>query len=263
MRKSVWIVLGALLGVIVLAGLFVGSALYTDRSEFCRTCHEMTPHSDAWAQGPHKEVPCIECHVESGLPARFAHKFVALGEVYSHFTGDTSFPRQTPPNIPNERCVKCHKDLPPKLDNGFPHDLHAEKGTCAQCHFDTGHAVSDQALKDAGVFNADVVPQRLNTQLVRVGAGSANLPGHPTVLCSKCHDMKATPCSSCHQHPADDHIDTKGKDCSNCHAAAAKFAFSHPSAGEHNWRSRPCVKCHPVSVDQVYCTCHKGNPPND
>ena len=63
------------------------------RPAFCQTCHEMGPYYDAWAVGQHAETAtCIDCHVDDGLPARFAHKFVALGEVKAHFLGDTTFP---------------------------------------------------------------------------------------------------------------------------------------------------------------------------
>ncbi len=78
-RRAVTIVI---LLAVVLAALFVGTALATDRPQFCPSCHEMQPYYDAWANGPHKDVWCIDCHVPEGMPARFAHKFVALTEVY-------------------------------------------------------------------------------------------------------------------------------------------------------------------------------------
>ena len=249
--------------VVLLIVAFVASSLATDRPQFCPTCHEMKPYNDAWATGAHHEVWCIDCHVEPGLPARFAHKFVALKEVYAHFAGDTSFPRATPPDVPSERCIRCHPDVPDKLKSGFPHGVHAEKGACAQCHYDTGHSVSETALQAAGIFAPGVAPKRLVGETAQVGSGKANLPGHKTVVCSNCHDMAGTPCEACHQVPSTGHPAVANRPCSQCHRSGASFVFSHPSAGEHNWRSRPCAKCHPASYDQVYCTCHKGKPPRD
>ena len=108
-KAALWIAVLVVLGVV----LFFPVALATDRSTFCRTCHEMIPYYDAWLVGQHaKTAECIDCHVDAGLPARFAHKFVALGEVKSHVLGDTSFPREQPPNVPNKRCTRCHETLP-------------------------------------------------------------------------------------------------------------------------------------------------------
>ncbi len=107
-----WMVLWVAVGFTVLASIFVASALYTDRPAFCGSCHEMVPYVNAWAGGPHADVSCIECHVARGLPARLSHKFIALGEVRSHLLGDTLFPRQVAPNVPNDRCLRCHPSMP-------------------------------------------------------------------------------------------------------------------------------------------------------
>jgi len=284
----------------ILGMLFVGAALATDEPGFCPTCHEMQPHYEAWTLGPHRDVSCIECHVSAGLPARFAHKFVALGEVYSHFTGNNTFPRPVPPSIPDGRCLACHDDLPDTIGR-FPHGLHADKGACAQCHYDAGHAVTDEALKQAGVLAPDVTPQRLATKLAVVGGGKANLLDHQPVSCSRCHDMRATACSACHKPRGNDHPSVRGRPCIQCHSATGaswEFAhprttkgcsechkppanhpsgaceechtrageswdFRHPRTGEHSYRSFDCKKCHPSSYNAVYCTCHKGRPPRD
>lgn len=247
----------------MLLAAFVAAALYTDQAPFCRTCHEMVPYNDAWATGAHADVQCIACHVEPGLPARFAHKFVALAEVWAHFFGNTKFPLAVPPDVPSARCVRCHDTVAATLESGFSHAAHAELGFCAECHYDTGHPVSDEALKDAGIFAEGVVPQRLAAELAKVGSGKANLPGHPKVSCSGCHDMKAVPCSACHQAPVRGHS-FGSKDCASCHQAGGRsWEFSHLSVDEHNWRKIACTKCHPRSYASVYCSCHKGRPPSD
>lgn len=255
-RGRTWILWLSVL-VVVGALAFIGSALATDKSSFCGTCHEMKPYNDAWAKGPHaKEAECIDCHVNHPLPERFAHKFVALKEVWAHFTGDTLFPRPTPPEVPDARCLRCHKDLPAMVGE-FPHGLHAKKGACQGCHYDTGHNVTESALKRAGVLNPDVKVERPSFKYASIGDGKANLPGHPAVSCSRCHDMKLTPCTWCHKHPKEDHPDIGSRDCSACHKPAAKFVFRHPGAAanctscheapkeEHpRFKGRTCVECH-------------------
>lgn len=242
------------LALCALAALFVVSATATDRSGFCSACHEMQPYYDAWARGAHhSHAECVDCHVNAGLPARFAHKFVALKEVAAHFSGDTSFPRPAAPDVPDARCKRCHPSVPPKIGR-FPHALHAEKGRCAQCHFSTGHDVMSGALKAAGVFNASVHPVRLTGKVAGVGRGKANLPGHRVVTCSGCHDMKATGCAACHVPPSADH--RFGAECARCHQPGKTFAFTHPAA------TARCLACHkPPAAKHAFgadcAACHR------
>ena len=337
-RAHLW--LWAAVALIVGLAAFIGVARATDASWFCNTCHEMKPFYAAWSAGTHghEGVQCIDCHVRVGFFPRLSHKFVALGEVWSHFFGNRSFPLEVPPPMPNSWCARCHPNVRTNLKN-FVHELHASKGSCRDCHPTTGHKVTTQALKDAGIFNPNVrvTPFALNVAIIN--GGRANVPGHITVVCSRCHDMKATGCRPCHappntnahqvssdctlchkpgrvfsfSHPGanvqclDCHTvpathpaNALGKACTICHApgrswtfthpasatncsdchtppanhfgnncaachhrAGVLWAFSHPSAGEHSWRSFPCAKCHSRGYTTAYCSCHGGNPPND
>jgi len=244
------------IAAVVIAGLslaFVGTALATDRPQFCPSCHEMRPYFDAWESGPHSDAWCIDCHVEPGMQARFAHKFVALKEVYSHVIGDTTFPRAATPAVPDERCLNCHEDMPDQID-GFPHAAHAEKGRCAQCHYRTGHDVSDRTLQAAGIFNPTVKVQRLSGRTATVGAGSANLDGHRPVGCSECHNMQTTACGSCHKPTEAKHPTIGTQACTTCHPpTGASWEFIHPEADKDcarcheapaKHRSGPCEECH-------------------
>ena len=214
---------GALLTVLVYAGI----AVATELPQFCRSaCHEMAPYYDEWAQGTHKDVNCAACHVDPGEIARFKHKFVALKEVQSHFTGDTKFPRPEFAVVPNERCLRCH----PKVQvnrTGFSHSEHAARGPCMSCHPGVGHSVTIAALRQAGVYSGkpSAVAALETSQVAAVEAGEANLLGHVAVYCSRCHDMMRTGCTGCHQ-PAP-HV-ARG-DCSQCHLPGLKFQFTHPT----------------------------------
>ena len=242
-------------GVVLVVGAvaFLGVAKATDSPSFCRAaCHEMAPFHAAWAQGPHKNIACVECHVDAGEAAQLMHKFAALKEVVEHFSGDTSFPRAEPPSVPNARCLRCHPHPDPKIP-GFDHAKHAGDKLCSTCHSKVGHEVTNSALQQAG-FLGRVVPigtgASTDSTHVVVDGGSADLPGHKTVVCSRCHIMSKTPCSSCHtpKHVA------RGE-CSTCHRPAEKFVFIHPLAGVD------CASCHKppaVHTTATDCTrCHE------
>ena len=255
-RAALWIAVLVVLGVV----LFFPVALATDRSTFCRTCHEMIPYYDAWLVGQHaKTAQCIDCHVDAGLPARFAHKFVALGEVKSHVVGDTSFPREQPADVPNKRCTRCHETLPKTAVDGFSHEIHTQKGTCATCHATTGHNVTVEVLKAVGIYNATAAPAPKSGAFAVVDRGKANVEGHKKIGCSRCHDMVKTGCPRCHTLSAAKHP-WKG-DCAQCHQPGEKFTFTHPSSadcqachkpGEKHFRPvsgelPPCKTCHPTT----------------
>jgi len=220
--------------IVVLGGAFFGVARATDRPAFCRSCHEMTPYHDAWSKGPHADVSCIECHVDAGEVQRLLHKFVALREVVSHVRGDTSFPRDTFASVPDDRCERCHEEV--EVENAdFDHALHARRGPCMKCHALVGHSVSIAALKAAGIYSgaSPSYPPSDESTIAVVDAGSADLPGHVTVFCSRCHRMSATTCSACHKPP---HA-ARGQ-CATCHSPGATFVFSHPQD------RTDCQTCH-------------------
>jgi hypothetical protein len=215
----------------------VGVTIVTDSPQFCASCHEMTPYYDAWAQGPHKDRWCVDCHVEPGAVGHLMHKFVALKQLQVHLTGKPSFPIPIPPEVPSERCSRCHEDLPASTNRGFPHARHAKKA-CAECHADKGHDVATSALKEAGILaeGAELL-SAVSEPTVRVGGGAANLKGHVRVVCSICHNMADTGCAKCHT-PKHKKVTDRGTDCQRCHSPGVRFVFSHsPDAGS-------CDSCH-------------------
>lgn len=260
-RMIIWsVVIAVAVGLI----LFVPAALLTDRPAFCKTCHTMVPFYNAWEQGPHKDVWCIDCHVDSGMIRRFEHKFVALNEVYAEFFTKSSFPNYNA-DVPDARCLRCHPDVPSKAttaSSNFSHVSHLNKGVpCAKCHAATGHKVLFATLGNAGLLNSANAPAGLTyvgEEFKATVGKPSRLAGHTPVPCSSCHDQANLQCSFCHATPANHY----GADCKSCHRPTVPFTnFVHPPTGEHNYKSRPCVKCHPNGYRNVYCTCHKGNPP--
>jgi len=286
-RRRLIVTLGAVAVVLIAAGLV--TAVYTERPQFCPVCHEMGPYYDAWVAGPHSETSCVECHVDPGVVAHGLHKFVALREVWDHFTKDNRFPTYGV-ELPNSRCIRCHDRVRTATGSRFDHQLHADKAPCKDCHATTGHTVTTVALASAGVLNVRATPP-----LLPATQNASALPGHITVTCQRCHDQAKMRCAQCHTAPHE----VRG-DCAQCHRPGTKFAFAHPLApdcgrchrapashfgpscstchrpgiafakatfrhpgntGEHSFRSFACVKCHPKSFSSASCTCHGGRPP--
>jgi nitrate/TMAO reductase-like tetraheme cytochrome c subunit len=244
-RTAVW----AVVVLTLLVGAFAAAARATDQSSFCASCHEMAPYYDAWSEGPHAEVACIECHVDPDMVTRMTHKVTALGEVYGHFFGELRFPSGTT-DVPDERCLRCHSGtIDPGLP-GFVHAEHAEGKRCMTCHATAGHDVSATALAKAGVLDPEAQAKKEARDVATVGGGKANLPGHVSVPCSNCHDLAATGCVSCHE-PGHEPRDASTT-CTDCHAPGIEWAFTHPARTD-------CATCHTAPAEHFTpecATCH-------
>jgi len=258
-RTKLWIashktlaIFGGIALALVIGVAFVGVANATNSPTFCRAaCHEMQPYHDAWSEGPHKDISCIECHVDPGQVAQLKHKVVALGEVATHFRGDTSFPREVQAEVPNERCIRCHSKI--SVDGvGFDHAVHAKRGPCMKCHADVGHKVTVASLKAAGYYSGFTGSgASAESTTAVVDGGQANLEGHIKVTCSRCHIMAANPCSGCHKPK---HV-VRGE-CTTCHAPGEKFVFAHPKD------RADCQTCHTpkpthTKIKGECAECHK------
>lgn len=249
---------------VVLFGVLAGTVVYTERPAFCNVCHEMGPYYDVWATGQHAEVSCIDCHVDAGLTARFLHKFVALKEVWDHFTTKPTFPSLTV-DVPDARCTQCHGAVDIEIAQGLTHSEHAKDLACQQCHAATGHKVTFAALDAAGILRAGMQPAGavyVGVSLPATGT-PAVLPGHTAVPCSDCHDMLRAQCSACHKAPKG-HF---GADCRVCHRSSVPFeeaTFDHPRVEEHSYSDFTCGDCHPKGFASADCTkCHEGGAPQD
>ena len=237
-HKAPALILAGVLALLILGASYVGVAKATDQPSFCRAaCHEMEPYHEAWSQGPHKDVSCVACHVDPGPVAGLKHKVVALKEVGSHVSGDTSFPRVGLADVPDDRCIACHEDISAD-STGFNHDDHAKSGACIRCHSTTGHTVTTASLKAAGIYSGESsqVESGESSTTAVVDGGKANLVNHKTIDCSRCHDMAATACSTCHKP---EHV-VRGA-CETCHKPGAEFVFAHPTRDD-------CQTCHKTTA---------------
>jgi len=266
-----------------------GSLLYTEQSSFCPVCHEMQPYYDAWQSGGHvSHAECVDCHIDPGFVAHIAHKPSEMVELWDHFFANSKFPNYVV-DVPNSRCLRCHETVTVKTTSRFSHVTHEAKAKCKDCHSQAGHLVALATLADAGILKAGATTPTVP------GMTPSSIAGHKKVICQSCHDQAKMKCSSCHQPPHEDRGECSGchkpgsafvfahssstdcgschkppanhfgTDCASCHKVTVPFnqaTFSHPRT-KHDYRSRPCAKCHPNGYATAYCTCHNGNPPND
>lgn len=276
--------------VLVLGVAGVAAAVYTERPQFCPTCHEMGPYYDAWAVGPHRQTACVDCHVDPGVVNHGLHKFVALQELWHHFTRVNLFPNYGV-ELPDRRCQACHATVKDTLGPKFSHAVHASKAQCQACHAAVGHSVPLDALKAAGILRPDAAGPPTPG-----GTTPSSAPGHTAVACQRCHDQAKMACTQCHSAPAKHAVGA----CRTCHVPGPKWVFTHPAStactdchkapanhygpacpschtvgvpfkntvfrhrgatGEHSYRSFPCVKCHPKGYASASCTCHGGRAP--
>lgn len=222
-------VAAAALVVLIALGAF---AAFSETPGFCRTCHEMGPYYDAWGAGRHAgRAECVDCHIDAGLVAHIAHKPSEMREVWDHFFADSRFPNYTV-DVPNGRCERCHPSVNPRVVTSgvapFSHALHETKARCRDCHAVTGHEVSLDALRAAGVLKGGA-----SAPPVPAGMTPSVAPGHIRVVCQRCHDQARMKCTACHQAPHD----PKGE-CDRCHQPGMRFRFVHPAV------TADCSKCH-------------------
>jgi nitrate/TMAO reductase-like tetraheme cytochrome c subunit len=113
---------------------------------FCGSCHYMKPYYSEWKTSPHKEVACVECHINPGVVNLVSEKFKATHELSSMITG--KLPPRPHAQVDDVTCLRkgCHQteDLSDTIRYGggisFSHVSHLDKEQmgmkmrCATCH---------------------------------------------------------------------------------------------------------------------------------
>lgn len=149
-KKKIIFILG---GLFVLFAIFLAtSIIYTERPQFCITCHIMDPYYASWEESTHQEVNCIECHYEPGLKAHVVGKINGLVEVAQYLTNRYS--EKPTAKVSDASCLRpgCHTKenlLSRKLKFGnkveFQHRTHLGRLTadielrCTSCHSQLTH----------------------------------------------------------------------------------------------------------------------------
>ena len=180
-RPPKWSMLSILI-VGLLAGISVWGALntgmeYTNRTEFCVSCHEMTVPAEELKKTVHYKnrsgttVACADCHVASSKnPTDYGRKFeakiMAARDVLGHITGVIDTPEkfeahrltmakrvwQRMKDSDSQECRNCHKfetmDPAKQKDRSVvKHEGAIEDGkTCIDCHKGIAHKPIHQLL---------------------------------------------------------------------------------------------------------------------
>ncbi|HET8948457.1 MAG TPA: NapC/NirT family cytochrome c, partial [Candidatus Polarisedimenticolia bacterium] len=99
--------------VVILSMGSYGAVEHMDSPAFCgRTCHTpMQPQYEAWQQGPHSNVACVECHIGGGAQAFMKYKWNGVHQLVGVITDH--YPRPIPAPVKNLRpaaeiCGPCH-----------------------------------------------------------------------------------------------------------------------------------------------------------
>jgi cytochrome c-type protein NapC len=175
------IVIGVFGGIIIWGGLNMGME-YTNRSEFCISCHEMTIPFEELKKTVHFKnrsgttVQCADCHVASSkTPTDYMfksfQKIMAARDVIGHIKGTVDTPEKFEAyrltmaqrvwdrmiERDSKECRNCHKfetmDPDKQKDRSVvKHEGAIEDGkTCIECHKGIAHKpVHNQAGGESG-----------------------------------------------------------------------------------------------------------------
>jgi hypothetical protein len=151
-RFNIVLTVGCLLGILF---AFVGynAYLFTDSNSFCgKLCHSvMKPEYTAYLNGPHARVPCVDCHVGSGVSWYVKSKISGVPQVYA-----TLFRTYSQP-------------IPAPLKN-----LRPARETCEECHWPEKFYGAQLMQYPYFRYDEKNTPEQISL-LVRTGGGTPNL----------------------------------------------------------------------------------------
>lgn len=134
-RDWKWLVLGLVCGV-VLSGVFAWSITYTDKREFCASCHIMQEAARTQKMSPHANLTCNECHAPHALLAKVPFKVqAAAADIYGNMTGaDLPIPpHKKYRDVVRQNCINCHAPV-----NTTVQSMNI-KPYCTDCHRGVAH----------------------------------------------------------------------------------------------------------------------------
>lgn len=207
-RKKIILILVILVILFILG--FAGLVVYTERPEFCPSCHIMKPYYDAWKESPHKHVNCLECHYQPNWSSHFKGKIDGLVQIIDYITGRYS-----------ERMVAKIKDT-----------------SCLRegCH-------TKQKIIDTKIMFKDKVRFRHQTHWKDFD----ELGKEVYLRCTTCHmwltydkhiSVDQDTCFICHFKNVS--VDEISKQCTSCHTETAKI----PEHSEYAAQGMKCNECH-------------------
>ncbi len=212
-----WKKLFIAIGVLFVIFIVVSAALihFTEKPEFCNTCHLMKPYHKAWTESAHKDVSCLKCHIEPGLKSHIKGKIDGLMQVLEYASGRYS--EKPVATVRDISCLQegCHekeslrnKKIMFKDKVEFHHKTHWQEHPelgknislrCATCHmwltFDKHVAVDENTCF---ICHFKTVPVEMITeQCTKCHTGISETETHREYMaegmhCADCHDTIKT-----------------------------------------------------------------------
>lgn len=142
-RRRIELIVG---GAVIFLIFNVALVETTSQSWFCNSCHIMNPYYSSWKTGTHKDIECVQCHIEPGAQSFLAAKLNGLGQVVDDVLHRTS--AKPSASVSQLACTRsgCHdiENLKKKeIKNDvfkFRHDKHlgakhlGVEISCGTCH---------------------------------------------------------------------------------------------------------------------------------
>lgn len=126
-----------LIAVLLLTGGTKALLAYTDRPEYCLSCHVMEQSYETWFHSSHREwATCSDCHVpHQNLAAKLTGKAIdGMRDLYIFYTNQVPEPIRLSARggrTVKENCLRCHGTL---MEN-----VNTENRNCWDCHRSVPH----------------------------------------------------------------------------------------------------------------------------
>lgn len=216
--------------VAVIAALFFGFLEYTQRPQFCVTCHYMGPYYKSWEESSHNQVNCLKCHYPPGFKSVVRAKIVAISQVVQYVT--KTYGTKPWAEVEDAACLRsgCHDTrllagtvpFGPDGTIRFDHAHHlkdlkrGKQLRCTSCH---AQIVQGQHLT--------VTPSTCFLCHFKQVEWGQNLS-----RCQTCHDVSKIPATRFdHKHVLANKVD-----CQRCHGDITRGTGEVPR--QH------CLSCH-------------------
>ena len=295
--KKVFILVGVLVGIMIWGALNTAME-YTNRTEFCISCHEMTIPYEEFKKTIHYKnrsgttVQCADCHIASSKhPADYMfksfQKLMAARDVIGHITGIIDTPEKYEAHrLPmaervwermkerdSKECRNCHDfktmDAAKQKDRSVvKHEGAQEDGkTCIDCHKGIAHKPVHKDAAQAPAPTAGAVPPPSAPPPAPAEAPTAEAKPEATQVAAAAAPAEAPAAAAA---PA---AAPSGPDWSKVPVRKVKLFYpgqsglewvmnkpDHSSASDIADKKRPCAKCHEGDADEVGNKIVAGQP---
>ncbi|CAA7613629.1 NapC/NirT family cytochrome c [Magnetospirillum sp. UT-4] len=163
-RKAVFVMVGVVVGVFTMAG-FVTAIEWTNRTEFCISCHSMKQNYAEYKESIHylnrsgAHAQCSDCHVPKALGPKLVRKFLAYKDIVAEIQGTIDTPEKLEAKRPelaervwaymaatdSRECRNCHSfdSMNTSKQTIAARNKHPEAAlenkTCISCHKGVAH----------------------------------------------------------------------------------------------------------------------------